>query len=131
MGTFLSIQSWLMWSKHPLISASSTHRAEPFWDMATKICDIASAVERFNLNPYEFGSLVDSDTGSRASKYRACIALSCMVGMAKGRSFPLALGIKPLGKGRGLYPRRFTLPTAPQRLSGKSHSPRSTPAVRA
>src|SRR5580658_1332248 len=85
--------------------------------MATKICDMASAVERFNLNPYELGSLVDSDTGSNASRYRACIALSFMVGMPSGRSFPLALGIKTLRKGRGLYPRRSTcrwLPTGCQ-----------------
>jgi hypothetical protein len=99
--------------------------------MATKICDMASAVERFNLNPYELGSLVDSDTGSNASRYRACIALSFMVGMPSGRSFPLALGIKTLRKGRGLYPRRFNLPMASHRLSGESHSSRSTPAVRA
>ena len=120
-----------MWSKHPLISASSTQRAEPFWDMATKIWDMASAVERLILNPYEFGSLVDSATGSSASRYRACIALSRMVGMPRGRSFPLALGIKTLRNGRGLYPRRFNLPMASHRRSGESHSSRSTPAVRA
>ena len=51
--------------------------------------------------------------------------------MPKGRSFPLALGIKTLLKGRGLYPRRFNRSTASRRLSGESHSSRSTPAVRA
>src|ERR1700754_2503311 len=99
--------------------------------MATKIWDMASAVERLILNPYEFGSLVDSATGSSASRYRACIALSRMVGMPRGRSFPLALGIKTLRNGRGLYPRRFNLPMASHRRSGESHSSRSTPAVRA
>lgn len=54
-----------------------------------------------------------------------------MVGMPRGRNFPLALGIKTLRNGRGLYPRRFNLPTASHRLSGVSHSSRSTPAVRA
>src|SRR5471032_625065 len=54
-----------------------------------------------------------------------------MVGMPRGRSFPLALGIKTLLKGRGLYPRRFNRSTASRRLSGESHSSRSTPAVRA
>ena len=54
-----------------------------------------------------------------------------MVGMPRGRSFPLALGIKTLRNGRGLYPRRFNLPMAAHRLSGESHSSRSTPAVRA
>jgi len=54
-----------------------------------------------------------------------------MVGMPKGRSFPLALGIKTLRRGRGLYPRRFNRSTASRRLSGESHSSRSTPAVRA
>src|SRR5690349_11485609 len=54
-----------------------------------------------------------------------------MVGMPSGRSFPLALGIKTLRNGRGLYPRRFNLPTASHRLSGESHSSQSTPAVRA
>lgn|GEM_PF-2557088 len=54
-----------------------------------------------------------------------------MVGMPKGRSFPLALGIKTLRNGKGLYPRRFNLPMASHRLSGDSHSSRSTPAVRA
>src|ERR1700759_1084723 len=107
-----------MWSKHPLISASRTHLAEASWDIQSRIWPIASAVERFNLNPYEFGSLVDSDTGSKANRYRACIALSRMVGMPKGRSFPLALGIKTLRKGRGLYPRRFNLSMASHRLSG-------------
>jgi len=47
-----------------------------------------------------------------------------MVGMPRGRSFPLALGIKTLRKGRGLYPRRFNLPTATHRLSGESQSSR-------
>src|SRR4051812_4073675 len=54
-----------------------------------------------------------------------------MVGMPSGRSFPFALGIKTLRNGRGLYPRRFNLPMASHRLSGESHSSRSTPAVRA
>lgn len=54
-----------------------------------------------------------------------------MVGMPRGRSFPLALGIKTLLNGRGLYPRRFNRPMAAHRLSGESHSSRSTPAVRA
>src|ERR1700712_319126 len=54
-----------------------------------------------------------------------------MVGMPRGRSFPLALGIKTLRKGRGLYPRCFNRSTASRRLSGESHSSRSTPAVRA
>lgn len=53
-----------------------------------------------------------------------------MVGMPNGRIFPFALGIKTLRNGRGLYPRRLNLPTASHRLSGVSHSSRSTPAVR-
>src|SRR6202008_2169393 len=77
--------------------------------------DMASAVERLSLNPYEFGSLVDSDTGSKASRYKACIALSRMVGMPSGRSFPLALGMKTLRSGRGLYP-RHTCPSAFRRI---------------
>jgi len=54
-----------------------------------------------------------------------------MVGMPRGRFFPLALGIKILRKGRGLYPCRFNRSTASRRLPGESHSSRSTPAVRA
>ena len=56
------------------------------------ICDIASAVERFFLNPYEFGSLTVSKTGSSASKCSACMARSRMVGMPKGRNFPFGFG---------------------------------------
>jgi hypothetical protein len=131
MGAWFSSQSWLMWSKHPFMSASNTHWAEAFLDIQIRIWAMASAVERLILNPYEFGSLVDSATGSRASRNMACIALSRMVGIPRGRSFPLALGIKTLRSGRGLYPRRSNPPTASHRLSGESHSSRSTPAVRA
>ena len=53
------------------------------------------------------------------------------VGMPSGRFVPLAFGIKTLRNGRGLYPRRFNLPTASHRFSGVSHRSRSTPAVRA
>lgn len=53
-----------------------------------------------------------------------------MVGIPKGRSLPLALGIKTRRNGRGLYPRRFNSPMAAHRRSGVSHSVRSTPAVR-
>ncbi len=77
--------------------------------------------------PVEFGSLFDSDTGSKASRYKACIALFRMVGIPEGVTFHWPT----LRNGKGLYPRRFNLPTASHRLSGESHSSRSTPAVRA
>ncbi len=39
------------------------------------------------------GSANVSDTGSRVSSNKACIALSFMVGIPNGRFFPLLLGI--------------------------------------
>ena len=75
------------------MSASKIHRAETFRHVCLKICSIASAVQRSFLNPYEFGSLTDSNTGSRASRYNACMALSRMVGIPSGRSFPFDFGM--------------------------------------
>ena len=119
-----------MLSKKPSMSASSTHWAETFWDILIKICDIASAVERFFRNPYEFGSLIDSNTGSRASKYSACWARSCIVGIPNARNFPFDFGIWTLLNGKGLYRCFFNWAIAAYFCCGESHSSRSTPAVR-
>ena len=51
MRTLRSSQSWLMWSKHPLMSASSTHWAEAVWDRETNNWLMASWVERLIRKP--------------------------------------------------------------------------------
>ena len=55
----------------------------------------------------------------------------CIRDRPRGRSFPLALGIKTRRNGMGRYPRRFNRPMASHRTSGDFHFSRSTPAVRA
>src|SRR5205823_14445487 len=80
MWTWFSNHLWLMLSKNPVMSASSTHWAEAFWDKVTNNWDRASCVDRPFRNPYEFGSDAHSTAGSSASRCSACIALSFMVG---------------------------------------------------
>src|SRR5476651_1895861 len=95
-------QSCEISSKQLRMSASRIHRALSFLASTIKHCWIASAVDRADLNPYEFGSAVVSATGSRASRYSACWALSTMQGIAGGLDFfPSALGVWVRLGGRG------------------------------
>ena len=71
-------------------------------DSAIKHCSLASAVDRSGLNPYEFLSAVVSETGSKASRWSACIARSFMVGIPSGRILPLLFGIYTRFNGSGL-----------------------------
>src|SRR5665648_1264356 len=91
------------------MSASSTHLAEVLCDSTLKLCPIASAQLLSFRNPYELLSAVVSDTGSRAIRYKACMALSFMVGIPNGRSFPLLFLMFTLFKGRGWYLLFFSL----------------------
>src|SRR5436305_2035943 len=81
MGMWATTHSCEIRSKQERISPSSIHCARSFLHSAMKQASIASAAERPRRNPYELGSAVVSATGSRASKYKACIALSRMVGI--------------------------------------------------
>ena len=93
MGMWVTSHACEMASKQPLMSPSSIHCAEWMFPSAVKHCSIASAVDLCGRKPYEFGSAVVSATGSRASKYSACIALSSIQGIPKGRFLPFFLGI--------------------------------------
>jgi hypothetical protein len=46
MGTCANNQSWLIRSKHDLMSPSSTHRAQVFCPSTMKHCSIASVADR-------------------------------------------------------------------------------------
>ncbi len=128
--TLSASHSWLIWSKHPLISPSNIHSGELF--LLSNLCraSMASAVLRFLRKPYELPSAIVSVTGSRASRYNACIALSCMVGIPNGRCFPLLFLINTLLRGLGLYPLRLRDFTALNFEAGVVHFTLSTPAVR-
>src|SRR5713101_212262 len=81
IGIWLSNHGWLIVSKQDLMSPSSIHCGLMLFESTMAHCSIASAQLRSFLNPYEFGSAVVSAMGSRASRYSACIALSCIVGI--------------------------------------------------
>src|SRR5664279_4965520 len=93
IGIFSINHSWLILSKQPLMSPSSTHIADLFSDSNVKHCPIASCVALSGLNPYEFQSALVSEMGSRAKRCNACIALSFIVGIPNGRTFPLLFGM--------------------------------------
>jgi hypothetical protein len=88
IGMFSSSHSTEILSKHPLMSASRTHVAELGFDSALKQACIASAHDLPSLKPYEFPSAVVSATGASANLYNACIALSFIVGIDRGRFLP-------------------------------------------
>ena len=104
IGICVSNHAWLILSKHDVMSPSSIHCALVLCESTVAHCSIASAQLRSCLNPYEFGLTFVSAMGSRACKYNACIALSFIVGIPRGRFFPLDLGIYTLRNGRALYP---------------------------
>jgi len=66
IGIFSINHSWLMWSKHPLMSPSSTHCGEFLRLNAVKMYSQASCAQRPLRKPKDFASAVVSDTGSRA-----------------------------------------------------------------
>ena len=111
------------------MSASSTHLAEVLFDSTLKLCPIASAHLLSFRNQYELLSAVVSDTGSRAIRYKACMALSFMVGIPNGRSFPLLFLMFTLFKGWGWYPLLFCLAIAMNLTLGVDQIFLSTPAV--
>ena len=80
-----NIHSWLMLSKHPLISPSRIHWGDVFRERSLKIYSIASCALLPLRNPNEFLSAVASSTGSNARSCNPCIALSCIVGIPRGR----------------------------------------------
>src|SRR6266568_3259414 len=82
-----------MLSKQDLMSPSSIHCGLVPFESTVAHCSMASAQLRSFLNPYEFGSAVVAALGSRACRYHACMALSFIVGMPKGRFFPLDFGM--------------------------------------
>ncbi len=89
IGMLPRSQSWLILSKHPLISPSKTHFAECFPPRQQYAYCRASCVLLCILKPNERGSAVVSAIGCNARACSACIALSCMVGIPKGRFLPV------------------------------------------
>src|SRR6266853_2909814 len=81
IGIWLSSHEWLILSKQDLISPSSIHCGLVPFESTVAHCSIASAQLRSFLNPYELGSASVSAMGSRACRYKACMALSCIVGI--------------------------------------------------
>src|SRR5262247_1035210 len=81
IGIWLSNQGWLILSKQDLMSPSSIHCGLVPLESTVAHCSMASAQLRSFLNPYEFGSARVSAMGSRACRYKACIALSFIVGI--------------------------------------------------
>src|SRR6266436_6763919 len=95
IGICLSNHAWLIVSKQDVMSPSSIHCGLMLFESTMAHCSIASAQLRSFLHPYEFGSAVVSAMGSRASRYSACIALSCIVGIFTVHYpiFPIIFGI--------------------------------------
>src|SRR5713101_7853625 len=129
IGIWLSNHGWLIVSKQDLMSPSSIHCGLVLLESTVAHCSIASAQQRSFLNPYEFGSAVVSAMGSRACTYSACMALSFIVGIPKGRFFPFGFGIYTRRSGRVLYPRCRSACMAIPLLSGSFHVVLSTPGV--
>ncbi len=111
------------------MSPSSIHCGRVPFESTVAHCAIASAQPRSFLNPYEFGSASVSAMGSRACRYNACMALSCIVGIPRGRFFPLGFGMYTRRSGRGLYPRCCIWCMAIHLLSGSFQVTVSTPGV--
>jgi hypothetical protein len=87
-----------------VMSPASIHCGLVLLESTVAHCSIASAPLRAFLNPDECGSAVVTAMGSKACRYNACLALSCIVGRPRGRVFPLDCGIDTLRRGRVLYP---------------------------
>src|SRR5215510_1544154 len=102
IGIWLSSHEWLILSKQDLMSPSSIHCGRVLFESTVAHCSIASAPLRSFRNPYEFGSASVSAMGSRACRYKACMALSCIVGIPRGRFFPLDFGMYTRRSGRAL-----------------------------
>src|SRR5712691_9432253 len=81
IGTWRSNHGWLILSQQDLMSPSSIHCGLVLFESTVAHCSIASAQLRSFRNPYEFGSASVSAMGSRACRYKACMALSGMVGI--------------------------------------------------
>src|SRR2546422_2197085 len=102
IGTWLSNHGWLILSKQDLMSPSSIHCGLVLFESTVAHCSIASAQLRSFRNPYEFGSASVSAMGSRACRYKACMALSCIVGIPSGLFVSLfGLGMYILRTGHG------------------------------
>src|SRR3989441_10801123 len=95
IGIWLSNHGWLILSKQDLMSPSSIHCGLVPFESTVAHCSIASAQLRSFRNPYEFGSASGSAMGSRACRYSACMALSCIVGIFTVHypTFPIIFGI--------------------------------------
>ena len=93
IGILFIIHSWLMLSKHPLISPSSIHSGDLPFARSVKHCSIASCGQRFGLNPKEFLSAVVSAIGSSANLYKVCMARSFIIGILNGLFLPFFFGM--------------------------------------
>jgi hypothetical protein len=69
-------------------------------------------------------------TGSKAIKYKACMALSFITGIDRGLNLPLDFGICTRRNGSGRYPRRCSDAIALSLDCGVDQSTWSTPEVR-
>ena len=75
-GTCFINQLWSMLSKHPLISASSTHVADVFCCKHNLMYEQASYADLNFLKPYECRSPVVSENGSRVRSEARAQAIS-------------------------------------------------------
>jgi hypothetical protein len=121
--------SELSLSKQDLMSPSSIHCGLVLFESTVAHCSIASAQLRSFRNPYEFGSASVSAMGSRACRCNACMALSFIVEMPRGRFFPLGFGMYTRRNGSALYPRRRIWCMAIPLLSGSFQRTLATPGV--
>ena len=111
------------------MSPSKIHLGEASLANTQKHCPIASWAQRSLRKPYEQLSPVVSAMGSNAIKYSACIALSFMVGIPKGRSFPFFFLICTRFNGCGRYPLLLNSVIAFIFPCEVAHKTWSTPAV--
>jgi hypothetical protein len=102
IGIFAISQEWLMLSKQPAMSALRTQTGEFFLCNMSKHLSTASIVDLSFLKPYEYLSLIVSDTGSRAMEYSVCIVLSIIVGMLIDRTPLSGFGMDTFLSGLGL-----------------------------
>jgi hypothetical protein len=105
IGMWVSSHAWLLVSQQDVLAPASIPCGLVLFESTVAPCSIASAPLRAFLNPYEFGSAVGSAMGSRASPSNACIALSFLVGIPRGRFVPFGFGLYTRRRGRVWYPR--------------------------
>ena len=87
IGMLSISHTWQILAKQPLVSPSKTNCAEVFLLKQIKAYWHASCVLLYFMKPNEHVSAVASAIGLNARAYSACIALSYLVGILKGRFF--------------------------------------------